>query len=69
MSFTCSLVHFNHKRFVICIKDPATYVSLGTDKKNRTLIQKVTDHKVCIKVTLSSLFSSQFISNFGGVVS
>ena len=46
MSFTCWLVHFNHKRFVICINDPATYVSLGTDKKNHTLIQKVTDHKV-----------------------
>ena len=69
MSSACyasnSIVQFNHKGFVICSKNLATYVLSGTDKKNRTLF---TYYKVCITVTPFSLFTSQFRSTFGGVV-
>ena len=50
MSSACyasnSIIQFNHKGFVICSKDLSTYVSSGTDKKNRTFIQQETDFKV-----------------------
>ena len=69
MSSACyasnSIVQFNHKGFVICSNNLATYVLSGTDKKNRTLF---TYYKVCITVTPFSLFTSQFRSTFGGVV-
>ena len=69
MSYACyssnSIVQFNHKGFVICSNDLATYVLSGTYKKNRTLF---TYYKVCITVTPFSLFSLQFWSTFGGDV-
>ena len=68
MSSACyasnSIVQFNHKGFVICSINLATYVLSGTDKK-RTLF---TYYKVCITVTPFSLFSLQFWSTFGGDV-
>ena len=57
-----STVKFNHKGFVICSNNLATYVLSGTDKKKRTLF---TYYKVCITVTPFSLFSLQFWSTFG----
>ena len=69
MSSACyasnSIVQLNHKGFVICSNNLATYVLSGTDKKNRTLF---TYYKVCITVTPFSLFTSQFWSTFGGDV-
>ena len=69
MSSACyasnSIVQLDHKGFVICSNDLATYVLSGADKKNPTLFAY---YKVRITVTPFSLFTSQFRSTFDGVV-